>query len=236
MGFETVFGYADPAIGPVSKPVSGRVAGRALSAPVIDKDLLPRPPAVTGIGPQARVTTDRGPVPAAELRPGDLILTRGHGMQPLRWIGTLQGDRPAAATADSPPAPGLAADLAPEQLFILEHPLNEILFGRDQVLCRAADYHEGAGQGPNSGWIRLLFDQLEYFRVGDVWVESFRPDMADLRILAPAQAAAIQAAVPALRYETGRALLVRDLPRINRRELRMLRASAAPDIPATPAA
>lgn len=33
------------------------------------------------------VLTPRGPVPAEQLRPGDLVMTRDHGAQPLLWVG-----------------------------------------------------------------------------------------------------------------------------------------------------
>ncbi len=35
-----------------------------------------------------RILTRRGPVRVEELKPGDRIATRGHGMQKLRWIGS----------------------------------------------------------------------------------------------------------------------------------------------------
>ncbi len=37
--------------------------------------------------PETRLATPDGPRPIADLRPGDLVVTRDHGAQPLRWVG-----------------------------------------------------------------------------------------------------------------------------------------------------
>jgi hypothetical protein len=46
-----------------------------------------------------RILTPRGPVAIEALRPGDMVLTRDNGLQPIRWINS----RRVAATGDFAP-------------------------------------------------------------------------------------------------------------------------------------
>lgn len=48
--------------------------------------------------PETRIATPDGPRVLADLRPGDLVSTRDHGAQPLRWVGrgTVPGQRRGA--------------------------------------------------------------------------------------------------------------------------------------------
>ena len=61
-----------------------------------------------------RIATPEGPRPVQDLRPGDLVLTRDRGAQPLRWTGRrLLGDTALSAAPHLRPVRIAAGVLAP---------------------------------------------------------------------------------------------------------------------------
>ncbi len=89
------------------------------------------------------IATSDGERPAESLVPGDLVLTKDDGPQPLRWLGT----RKVAATGDFAPIHiradtfGRHRDLlvSPLHRLLIRDNLAELLFGETEVLVAARD-------------------------------------------------------------------------------------------------
>jgi hypothetical protein len=129
------------------------------------------------------IATPDGEHPVETLRPGDLVLTRDNGPQPLRWIGS----RTIAATGDLAPIhirAGSFGDhrdlsVSPQHRVLIEGPLAELLFGEAEVLVAAADLvNDGTvtrAEGGNVTYVHLLFDRHEVITSEGLATESFLP-------------------------------------------------------------
>lgn len=99
------------------------------------------------IGLRTRVETDRGPLAAGHLRPGDRIATRDHGYLPLSGLNPLR--LPACGSfapvlLRAPYFPGREDMLvAADQSICLGGPEVEYLFGEDEVLVPAGAMVDG---------------------------------------------------------------------------------------------
>lgn len=183
------------------------------------------PPCFT---PGTLIETAAGPVPVERLRPGDLVVTRDHGLQPLRWIGStfvsarrldLQPNLrpvliPAGALAAGIPARDLL--VSPQHRVLVTSRITVRMFEQDEVLV-AAKHLIGTGgitaQDPAKGvtYLHLLFDRHEVIRSNGAWSESFfvgpqmhkagdRAIMAEITTLFPQ----LRTPVPARRMLSGR--------------------------------
>ncbi|GKY88983.1 Hint domain-containing protein [Sinisalibacter aestuarii] len=177
--------------------------------------------AVSGLAQNSLVETARGPVLARDLRLGDRVVTRDHGLQPVRWVGTstvmyedieaAEGDAPAlgpvriraGALGSNPEAGNLI--LAPGQCLLARNPLNDMLFGAEEVMVATADltHLDGVDIAPRGvgRWTHLLLDMHDMIRVNNLWMESFAPDMWSIRVAYPEEWHAITEAMPRLRYD-----------------------------------
>ncbi|WP_323038290.1 Hint domain-containing protein [Gemmobacter sp.] len=176
-----------------------------------------------------RIATATGDRPVEDLRPGDLVLTRDHGLQPLRWAG---GSRRLAAGALAPVRIGAGAlgntrDLrvSPQHRMLVDGWQVGLLFGEDEVLVPAISLVNGTTVTRDEGGIveyfHLLFDRHEILLSDGAPSESFHPgdqgwkalDAAardEILLLFPEladhRAAATALARPCLRAFEGRAL------------------------------
>ncbi|HEY9021178.1 MAG TPA: Hint domain-containing protein [Paracoccaceae bacterium] len=141
------------------------------------------------------VLTPDGEVPVESLRPGDLVLTKDEGPQPLRWIGRRQVE----ARGDFAPiciAPGTFGDhrqllVSPLHRILIRDSLAEVLFGEGEVLVAAHDlvndYSVRRIEGGMVDYVHILFDrhqvvfseglESESFLPGPQIVRSFEADM-----------------------------------------------------------
>ncbi|MCP5038857.1 MAG: hypothetical protein GY945_14795 [Rhodobacteraceae bacterium] len=195
-----------------------------------------KPARQTGIAPEALIETDTGPVRARDITDAHNVLTLEHGYRPVLWAGRMRqqtspGDkqvpvhfnRGCLGVSDL----GNGVCFAPQQHLLLRHALNELLFCSAEVLARACDltHLEGvsaASQRHMVNWVHLLFDRVEIIQTNGLWVESLAPDMPALRLDEVKVADGIEATVPSLRYEQGRASYLQELPVLNASEVRML--------------
>ncbi|MGR3696654.1 MAG: Hint domain-containing protein [Roseovarius sp.] len=131
-----------------------------------------------GIG----ILTPRGERPVESLRTGDLVITRDHGPQPIRWIGrrTVPGIdrfapvRVAAHVLDGARAPLL---VSPQHRFLFTGYKAELLFGCDEVLVAARHLVDGRAVTQEEQaavtYIHVMFDRHEVIYAEGAATESF---------------------------------------------------------------
>ena len=130
-----------------------------------------------------RIRTDRGDVPVEGLQVGDLIQTRDHGLQPIRWIGS----RRVAAEGRFAPVVIEAGTfghhgrlvVSPQHRILLTHWMAEVMFGEDEVLVAAKDLVNDCSvrsmPGGEVDYFHLLFDQHQIVWSEGLLTESFLP-------------------------------------------------------------
>ncbi|WP_109565636.1 Hint domain-containing protein [Jannaschia seohaensis] len=175
--------------------------------PPAERDLMilraPAPPVrrqATGtvcFTPGTLIETAKGPRPVETLHPGDVVLTRDDGLQPIEWMGlrclsavslTARPDlRPirlrAGALGGARPQPDLI--VSPDHRVMLTGPKARALWGETEVLARAGDLvDDGRVLRDHSAqdvtYIHMLFARHQVIRANGVEVESFHPGDADL--------------------------------------------------------
>ena len=129
------------------------------------------------------ILTPDGEVPVETLEPGDLVITRDDGPQPLRWIGS----REVEAKGDYAPihiaagALGAHRDLflSPLHRVLIRDSLAELLFGEGEVLVAARDLINDnsirAVSGGMVSYVHILFDRHQVVFSEGLETESFLP-------------------------------------------------------------
>lgn len=165
---------------------------------------------------------DGRPKAIEDLRPGDLVLTRDHGRQPVAWVGraTLRAVGPFAPVVISRSAFGNAADL------ILSPHHRIFLYQRDrrpglptaELLVQAKHLVDGETvfrrEGGFVDYFSLVFARHEIIYAEGIPAESLMVTEATLARLPPEIAAEVKARFPGLTHaphfgtEAGRALIV----------------------------
>jgi hypothetical protein len=169
--------------------------------------------------PGTRILTDRGPVAVEDLVAGDLVVTRDHGLQPLRWVGRRDLSRlDLVANPNLVPvriargALGAGPDrtmlVSPQHRFLVATARAELLFGEAEVLVPAKQL-VGRTQAtralPDAGvaYIHILFDRHEIVQSDGVWSESFQPAERSLTAMEAEVRAEILALFPELADNPG---------------------------------
>ena len=163
------------------------------------------------------VLTERGEVPVERLGPGDRVMTRDHGLQPVRWAGRrdlTQIDllvRPEflpvriAQGALGAGLPERDMAVSPQHRILVTGPRSELLFGEYEVLIAATPLvgRPGIEQRLSSGvsYIHILFDAHEIVRADGAWSESFQPGARTMDGMDGAQRDEILALFPMLRMD-----------------------------------
>ncbi len=129
------------------------------------------------------IETDQGLAPVEALAPGDLVLTRDGGLQPLVWLGNTtvvaRGDlAPIVITRGTL---GNDRDLvvSPQHAILLNDWRAELFFGQEEVLVRAKDLLGHDGVYRRTGGIvtyrHVLLDSHHLVRSEGLWTESLYP-------------------------------------------------------------
>ncbi|KIN65326.1 Type I secretion target repeat protein [Sulfitobacter noctilucae] len=129
------------------------------------------------------VETPYGPRRVEDLAPGDLVLTRDHGPQPLRWVGsrTVAG---AGSFAPIQFAPGSIGNkdrlvVSPQHRMLIDDYRASMYFGEDEVLTAAHFLVNGdtvvRREMASVSYFHLLFDTHELVLSGGTWSESYQP-------------------------------------------------------------
>lgn len=142
--------------------------------------------AVTAVPCFARGTmirTPDGERPVETLSVGDLVETRDHGPQPLRWLGS----RIVSATGRLAPVVIEAGTfgfhrrlvVSPQHRILLTHWRAELMFGEDEVLVAAKDLVNDCSvrirEGGTVEYFHLLFDTHQIVWSEGLETESFLP-------------------------------------------------------------
>lgn len=164
--------------------------------------------------PGVMISTDRGEVAVEQLRAGDLVMTRDHGLQPIAWIGSRKlGLADLIAQPRLQPvqigqgALGYGLPLrdtlvSPQHRMLIEGALPEMLFGEAEVLVAAT--HLTALDGvrqmltPGVTYIHLLLKRHEIICANGAWTESFQPAERMLDSMETAQRDEIELIFPDL--------------------------------------
>lgn len=181
---------------------------------------LPTAPCFT---PGTLIETEAGARPIETLRPGDAILTRDHGLQPLRWIGGVALDARQldlqpnlhpiliAREAFGPNMPARDLLVSPQHRILLRSAIAARMFGADQVLIAAK--HLTALPGirvlrPRAGlrYLHLLFDRHQLVLSNGIWSESLLTGPQALQSLSAAARREIRALLPDMPQDPARRL------------------------------
>ncbi len=142
--------------------------------------------------PGTRIATPHGARPVEDLRIGDRVLTRDHGLQPLRWIGrrTVPAQGSFAPIRLRPGVLiGLDSDLvvSPQHRMLFRGYRAELLFGDSEVLVAAAHLVDGRAVTRDPGglvtYIHLMFDDHQVIYAEGAATESFHPGAMGLSAL-----------------------------------------------------
>jgi Ca2+-binding RTX toxin-like protein len=164
--------------------------------------------------PGCQILTIFGEVAVENLALGDLVMTRDHGYQPVRWIGRrdLGEDDLCQNPAFNPvriPKGAFGHDMperdllvSPQHRILMHGPKAEILFGEHEVLISATHLvgMEGISRTfPRSvTYIHIMFDEHEIIRSDGAWSESFQPGPQTIGSMQTAQRAELMALFPQL--------------------------------------
>lgn len=199
---------------PVGRPltvVSASEGPGAFGNPAVPYDVL----AVPCFTPGTLIDTADGPRPVEELVPGDLILTRDHGPQALRWVGRkhlsaadLRANpqhlaiRFRAGALDGR-LPRRELRLSPQHRLLVSGWKAELLFAEPEVLVPALAFlgDRAARAEPDPAgqlYLHLLFDRHEIIFAEGAEVESLFPGWFDTAALPQALRAELAALLPDL--------------------------------------
>ncbi|SMX46261.1 Hint domain-containing protein [Actibacterium lipolyticum] len=144
--------------------------------------------------PGAMIETARGDVLIENLRVGDIVVTRDHGLQPVRWIGQRLVDGPmlalspylhpirihANALGDGLPRRDVI--VSPQHRMLISSAATQLYFAEEEVLVAAKHLTHLPGiervEVAEVFYIHLMFDAHEIIRVDGAWSESFQPGEA----------------------------------------------------------
>ncbi|MEM7075932.1 MAG: Hint domain-containing protein [Pseudomonadota bacterium] len=160
--------------------------------------------------PGARILTPGGARPVETLRAGDLVITRDHGPQPVRWIGasSVSGrDRfaPVGITPGVLEGAQRTLRVSPQHRVLVRGYTAQLLFGEPEVLVAARHLVDGVRvrRMPCAAvtYIHLLLDRHEVIFADGAATESFHAADLGLSALSPGARESLFAACPALRAD-----------------------------------
>ena len=129
------------------------------------------------------IETSEGLRPVEKLRPGDLVVTRDAGLQPLRWVGETEvsafGKLAPIVIEQGVLGNEQTLTVSPQHAVLLEDWRAELYYGSEDVLVRAIDLLglEGVHRKPGGRvrYCHILFDQHQLVRASGMWSESLYP-------------------------------------------------------------
>ncbi len=162
--------------------------------------------------PGTRIATPAGARDIATLKIGDLIVTRDHGLQPIRWIQqrTVPAvDRFAPIRIKPGVVIGQDRDLlvSPQHRMLFQGYHAELLFGESEVLVAAKHLLDGKlvtrDTGGDVTYIHMMFDEHEVIFAEGAATESFHPGSVGLTAVSNPAREELFALFPELRSNIG---------------------------------
>ncbi len=161
------------------------------------------------------IRTDHGDIAVEDLKPGDMVLTRDRGYQPLRWLGSkhvtsellrlFASIRPVRISAGAlgPGLPERDLFISQQHRILVQSRIAERIFGSAEVLVAAKHLLLIDGVDIDNGempltYYHLLFDQHEIVFSNGAETESLFTGAEALRAVEPAARAEIIALFPEL--------------------------------------
>lgn len=159
------------------------------------------PDPISGLGPGSMVLTLDGEMPIEWLAPGDRVITRDHGAQPVLHIARLRrmpdgSPLPQPLTflrGEKGPQGELTEKLrvAPGHRGLIRRPEVALNFGSDEALARFCDIsrRNRSRPDPTMGGLTyhyIIMERHEIITAGSLWVESTCAAMAARLDLPPA--------------------------------------------------
>lgn len=168
------------------------------------------------------IDTPSGPVAVEALRPGDLVITRDNGPQPLRWSAMRRLTQAELAANPRLTPVEIAAgavgndrrlDVSPQHAVLLCDPDGQERLIRAIHLARL----KGGGVRQRLGcrgvtYVHLMFDCHQVLRCGGMWSESFYPGPQALAALRAPDLMELEALFPG-RFVGAYGPQARDIPR-----------------------
>jgi hypothetical protein len=159
--------------------------------------------------PGTMILTETGERPIESLKPGDKVITRDHGAQPLRWVGvsTVPGQGGFAPVRIASHVIGARRSLlvSPQHRVLFEGYYCELNFGADEVLAAATHLEDGVNvyRAPCRlvSYIHLMFDTHEVIYAEGAATESFFAGDIGLAAISGDVREDLFAAFPALRSD-----------------------------------
>ena len=183
-----------------------------------------------------RIATARGEIPVEDLCVGDRVITRDHGYQRIRWIGSTTHDAQAEITPIIIRA-GVMQNrrdllLSPNHRLLMMGPMVDFFVGHTEVLVAAKHLVDGERilRAPSGRveYFHMLFDHHELVLSEGCWTESFHPGCVGWSTLCDETRAEILALFPGLDAKTGKSDMSTARYVVNRKEavvlLRAMRA------------
>ena len=162
--------------------------------------------------PGTLIATAHGPRAIETLRPGDLIVTRDNGLQPLRWVGSrtvAAKGKHAPIQLDPTLLQGASAPLlvSPQHRMLWTGSRAQMYFGESEVLVAATHLLGSPAarriEGGNVTYMHLMLDRHEVIYANDAATESFFPGDEGLGALCDRSRQEVFDLFPELRSHAG---------------------------------
>lgn len=155
------------------------------------------------------ILTDRGERPIEDLRVGDMVVTRDHGLQPIRWIShtTTAGVGRLAPIRIQEGAFGnhSALIVSPQHRMVYEGPQASLLFAQPEVMIPAVHLlHSGCATQTDVDrvtYYHVMFDAHQVIFANGAATESFHPGHQGLKAVDEAARDELFTLFPELRSE-----------------------------------
>ncbi|WP_386682799.1 Hint domain-containing protein [Loktanella sp. R86503] len=162
--------------------------------------------------PGTLIATPMGARDIATLQVGDLVMTRDHGLQPIRWIQSRTvsaQDRFAPVRIRPGVITGQERDLivSPQHRMLFQGYRAELLFGESEVLVPAKHLVDNLSVTRDAAdqvtYIHMMFDQHEIVYAEGAATESFHPGTLGIDAVHDAAREELFAIFPQLRSDVG---------------------------------